>query len=445
MNLTTRFQLSRWRLEDTARHSRLLRSLNAIRLVLTASVVRDDVRAAGILSRALGFSEASWLNEATIKALKRRFPPEGNSDLWRKVVAQLPRYRKLLENEPSLTRSIILKAPHSDGEKGVLLMFFEYNWARLVCGLSDTEFDWLDSHYDFILSTSWSPTDFAMLSLFLAKTSGPVFVQPCNFGDKSKLSAFHPRIVVLDSMPSDWINPRLYTNGKKERSIDFLMVANWGEFKRHWDFFLALRRMPKSLRVVLVGQREGERDAEFIRKLARQLEVPQHLEIHQSIPIEAVNRLQEDSKVSLIFSRREGCCVAAVESLFAGCALGMRIDAYVGTLEYITPETGLRLRPGHLSEDLNKLLTLSDSLDPAAWARSRLSCDITQEKVNRVLFQSSRTRGLPWTRDIAVPYWFPYPRHLHEKDAESLRPAYAELHQRFPKVVAIDLIERGHH
>jgi glycosyltransferase involved in cell wall biosynthesis len=222
------------------------------------------------------------------------------------------------------------------------------------------------------------------------------------------------------------------------------MVANWGEFKRHWDFFVALRGMPKSLRVVLVGQREGGRDAEFISKLARQLGVPQRLEIHQSIPIEAVNRIQEDSKVSLIFSRREGCCVAAVESLFAGCALGMRNDAHVGPLEYITPETGLRLRPRHLAEDLLTLLELSGRLDPAAWAMAHLSCDVTHKKVNDNLLQSSRRRGLPWTRDVAVPYWFPYPRHLHEADAESLRPAYAEMHGRFPKVVAADLIERGH-
>jgi hypothetical protein len=117
-------------------------------------------------------------------ALKRRFPPEGNSDLWSKVAANLPRYRKLLEDEPSLTRSIILKAPLADGEKGVLLMYFEYNWARLACGLLDAEFDWLDRHYDFILSTSWSPTDYAVLALYLAKTSGPVFIQPCNYGEK---------------------------------------------------------------------------------------------------------------------------------------------------------------------------------------------------------------------------------------------------------------------
>jgi len=366
--------------------------------------------------------------------MKERFPFHGNGDFWASVVRDLPRYREPLATDPALTRSILLKAPGAGGEKGVLLMLFEYNWMRLFCGLSNEEFQWLEERFDFIFSTSWSPTDYAALAFILAKSRGPVFVQPCNFRESGKLSEFDPRIAVLDSLPCDWINPDGYPPHEGSRPIDFLMVANWGEFKRHWDFFLALRKLPADLRVVLVGQKEGGRDAEFIRRLAAEIGVPQRLEIHQSLPIDEVAALQSQAKVSLIFSRREGCCVAAVESLFAGCALGMRADAHVGPLDYINERTGLRLRPGHLAEDLQKLLEISSNLEPAAWAREHVSCFITHEKLNRQLIASAQDRGLPWTRDLAIPHWRPYPCYLRAADAEAMRPVYEDLHSRFPAV-----------
>lgn len=434
MNLKVRLLLSIWRFVDSGRHSVFLRNLNAIRLFVASCVALDHIRSAERLSCSLGFSESLWLGETIRSALKRRFPPEGNSDLWLKVAANLPRYRKLLDDEPSLTRSIILKAPLADGEKGILLMYFEYNWARSACGLLDAEFDWIDQHYDVILSTSWSPTDYAILALFLARTSSPIFVQPCNYEEKNKLSDFHRRIEVLETLPCDWINPDNYGTNVGGRPIDFLMVANWGEFKRHWDFFMALRKLPTDLRVVLVGQKEGGRDAGFIRSLAAEIGVPQTLEIHQSLPIQEVAALQSQAKVSVIFSRREGCCVAAVESLFAGCALGMRADARVGPLDYINERTGLRLRPSYLAEDLQKLLDISSTLDPAGWARENVSCFITHEKLNRQLADSARARGLPWTRDLVIPHWRPYPKYVHPEDAEAMRPVYNDLHARFPKV-----------
>jgi glycosyltransferase involved in cell wall biosynthesis len=408
--------------------------LNAARLVMQARIARREGVAAGMLARAISFSETAFLYRYISARIRRRFPFESCRELWCRVVADFPRYRAILASEPEISRSIVLKAPGPGGERGVLVLMFEYNWARLALGLSHSDFEWFDKNFDFVLSTSWSPTDYGAIAVFLAKTKGPVFVHPCHRGEAERLAQFHPRVQVLDGLPCDWINPDNYGTNVGGRPIDFLMVANWGEFKRHWDFFMALRKLPKDLRVVLVGQKEGGRDAGFIRSLAAEIGVPQTLEIHQSLQIEEVAALQSQTKVSVIFSRREGCCVAAVESLFAGCALGMRADAHVGPLDYINERTGLRLRPGHLAEDLQKLLEISPTLDPAGWARENISCFITHEKLNRQLADSARARGLPWTQDLAIPHWRPYPRYVHPEDAEAMRPVYDDLHARFPKV-----------
>lgn len=437
MKIAARWFLLKCTLVDHLRHSKILRSLNAIRLLVQGSL-RSGPCAADALSRALAFSEHVVLSQLVARQLRRRFPPESNADLWTQVVANLPRYRDLLREASHLTRSILLKAPGTGGEKGVLLMYFEYNWVRLALGIPAAEFDSFDREFDLILSTSWSPTDYAALSLLLARTQSPLFIQPCNHGEADKLRMLHPRIQVLDSLPCDWIDPAFYPpSNPSQRDIDFLMVANWGEFKRHWDFFAALTRLPRELRVVLVGQKEAGRDADFIRRLATQIGVPQDLEIHQSLGIAQVTALQSRAKVSLIFSRREGCCVASVESLFAGCALGMRADAHVGPLRYIHEQTGLRLRPGHLAEDLARLLDLSKNLEPAHWAASNISCQQTYLKVNQALQASATTRKLPWTTDLCAPHWRPYPAYIHQEDAVRMSDPLHQLSERFPALFPI--------
>lgn len=431
------------RLKDNIRYSRTLRHLNACRLAVQ-SRMSSQTRAAVLACRALGFSEYAGLDRRLAHVVRPWIDRPPREKFWEDVIrASHPRYGEPLRREPWLTRSVLLKAPGSHGEKGVLLMLFEYNWARLALGLTPDEFAWLDAHYDLVLSTSWSPTDYAALGLILSRTKGPVFVQACNFQEVPKIAGLHPRVRLLESLGCDWINPGLYPTSSEKRSIDFLMIANWGEFKRHWDFFRALSYMPANLRVVLVGQAEGGRDAEFIRRQALALGVPQSLEIHQSLPIDEVTRLQSQARVALIFSRREGCCVAFVEAMFAGCSVGIRADAHVGPLAYVNQSTGLRLRPRHLPEDLMQLHEMAVTQQPAIWARENISCFQSHMKLNRVMSLSSAERGLPWARDLAVPHWRPYPAHARREEAADLFPAYRELHERFPRVFGKEFLSQA--
>lgn len=426
-------------LKDGFRHSRAARAVAAWLEIERARLASDPVRQAACLARAMDLAEEPGVEAAACGALQKH-PGIENADVWRKVVRDLPRYRTMLRDEPALTRSIVLKAPGADGEKGVLLMTFEYNWARLLLGLTPEEFRRLDERYDFVLSASWSPTDYAVLALAVSQVRGTVFVQSCNYDEVAKIERFHPRLKCLPTLPCDWINPVLYQPKPfAERTTDIVMVANWGEFKRHWDLFRALADLPADLTVVLIGQREANRGKEFIRALARDLGAPQALEIHESIPISEVAVHQCNAKVSVIMSRREGCCVAAVESLFAGCALAMRSDAHVGPLAYINEQTGARLRPGHLADDLRHLLASASSLRPREWAVENLSCHASHQKVNAQLREHAIREGRPWTRDIALPQWRPHPTFANRGEQESMRPAYDDLHRLAPKVFAADL------
>lgn len=426
---------------DAIRHSPLVRSGIAAAGWLRSRFEGNPAKRGQRLTRALEFSESPALS-ARIRKTLATSPGFENPDVWLEVLRSNLRYRKLMKSDPGLSRSILLKAPSADGEKGILLMTFEYNWARLLAGLPDEEFQWLDTHYDLVLSTSWSPTDYAALACAVSRVKGTVFVQSCNLQEIASIEAFHPRLRCLPTMPCDWINPLLYHPLPfEQRTTDIVMVANWGEFKRHWDLFRALAQMPSDLKVVLIGQREPGRTQETIRKLARDFGARQQLDIHESIPIHEVAAHQSRAKVSVIMSRREGCCVAAVESLFAGCALAMRDDAHVGPLAYIGPQTGRQLRPDHMAEDLMALLKEASSLQPHAWAAENLACPVSRAKVNAMLKEESLKAGKPWIRDIIQPQWRPHPTYASLEEKESLRPALEELHARFPSVFPVNLID----
>jgi hypothetical protein len=443
MTLKTRFRLVCLRQEDGFRYSRSVRALLAWLFWLRGKVARRTDAKIRHLTKALGLAESQGLWRLVMRSLLPLLTPSRES-VWRHVVAALPRYATLLRDKPHLTRSVVLKAPGPEGEKGVLLNYFEYNLAR-VLSLSDSDLRWLDRHYHLVFVASWSPTDYALLGSALLRLESPLFIQCANEAERGKLAGFHPGLVCLPGLACDWVDPAFYQpKPYRDRSIDLLMVANWGAFKRHWEFFSALRDLSADLRVVLIGQKEGGRDKESITGLAREIGVPQKLEFFESLTIEQVTDLQCDSRVSVILSRREGGCVAAVESLFAGCALAMRSDAIIGSSAHINPQTGRHLRPGRIAGDLGDLLAECEVLKPREWALDRIRNDLTLARINALVEEHALASGQPWTQDLAVPRWRPHPTLANEADRERLRPAYRELHERFPSLFGADLMDQSH-
>ncbi|SKA99208.1 Glycosyltransferase involved in cell wall bisynthesis [Prosthecobacter debontii] len=431
------------RLKDEIRHSTFARSLFASALAVRGRLSVDLEERAARLARAFDLAESPILKQRILASLQKK-PGIENAPLWDAVVRCNSRYRKVIADDPGLSRSILLKTPSEGGEKGILLMTFEYNWARLLTALSETEFRWLNDRYHLVLSTSWSPTDYAALACAVSRVPGTVYVQSCNYQEIPIIESFHPRLKCLPTLPCDWINPTLYQPlPYEQRSTDIVMVANWGEFKRHWELFQILAQIPGELKVVLIGQKEPGRTQDTIRQLARSFGVNHHIEIHESIPIHEVAAHQCRAKVSVIMSRREGCCVAAVESLFAGCALAMREDAHVGPLAYINDQTGSRLRHGHAAADLQALLQKTPKLRPHVWAQENLACQVSHAKVNALFKSQSELENRPWTRDIIQPQWRPHPTYASPEAKDAVRPAYEELHQFRPDLFPAHLLDRS--
>jgi hypothetical protein len=72
---------------------------------------------------------ASQTSQNQVAAMLRKSPGLESPDVWRETIANHHQNGMAFHKQPALTRSIILKAPAANGEKGILLLTFEYNWA----------------------------------------------------------------------------------------------------------------------------------------------------------------------------------------------------------------------------------------------------------------------------------------------------------------------------
>jgi len=388
-----------------------------------------------------------WLLAPFVQGTERRrvaaFQLSDSARLWQKwqskrqanevltrdplPATEWPQLSRKIAGEPALTRSLLLKPPGPGGERGVLLVQFEYNWFRLLTQIHD--WNAFSEQYDVLWGTSWSPTNYALITAILQRVAGPVSILASNLNERPKLLSFHPRIRCPNLLSAaDWLDPACFEPRPREaRSIDILMIANWAPFKRHLDLFKALPSLPPSLRIVLVGQKEGGFTRQSILKLAKRWRVPQELEVYESLPPEEVRRLQCDAKIALILSRREGSCVAATEALMADCPLGIPAKAHVGALTHVNAQTGVRFSNRPLAPQIAEFLNQSDTFAPRRWAQENLSCHLTLAKLEAFCKQNATEGGRPWTQALAPFRWNPYPEYLPGASSSAARLALERL------------------
>jgi glycosyltransferase involved in cell wall biosynthesis len=415
-------------LADAARNSSTVWKLHAVALrmkSLTQSKPEDK-----LLTLAQAYRR--WPS----RSLERQLTPwltTERASIWRENKIGWSRYLQPLATAP-ITKGLILKAPGVNGEKGVLYVSFEYNWLRL---LEHSDWRRLLEEYFLVGASSWSPPDFPAHWALAHAGADPVFMQISHPSDMELYARFQHHIRPIPIMASDWINPAFYQpKPHDQREIDILMVAGWSHVKRHWLLFRALRKMSKQLRVVLIGQYADGRTADDVFREAKAFGVANRIEIIRDANIDDVTQHQCNSKTSIILSAREGSCVVVAESLFADAPVAMMYNAHVGSLAYINAQTGVLLRAGTMHRQLSEMIERSASFSPRRWALENITSSKATEKLNGILRDYSRERGLPWRTNIAPMCWRPDPIYMNAADNANLQTAYAALQERHGVTIA---------
>ena len=410
--------------------SRLLNEVVGCAILLRAGLtVAQPARYLEHLTLACRRLSSRYLR-AFVARLLRRWQQPSEAGVWRDRQIGWTRYwREYDLDQRQLTTSLLLKGPGPGGEKGVLYSSFEYNWLRLLAHHDAKRFL---ADYFLVGASSWSPPDYAVMLGMAGLSSDPVFVGVSNPADLAAYRVAEPTIQALPIMACDWINPDFYRpQAAADRDIDILMVANFSPFKRHWLLFDALRDMRRDLRVALIGIPVPGRGADELRREARALGALQDLEILTNVPIETVTRYQCQAKTSLVFSLREGSCVAVTESLFAGSPVGVLKNAHIGAKAYINSQTGILLRQTGLARQLDQFLEASGSYRPREWALDHITCRHASTTLNGILRDYSKRAGYQWTRDIAPLCWRYVPSYLDSADGVALAPEVARLRSQY--------------
>jgi glycosyltransferase involved in cell wall biosynthesis len=316
-----------------------------------------------------------------------------------------------------LPKAIILKPPVSPAEKGLLHVAFEGQWLRL---LRSGQAENVARRYDLLLGPSWSPPPDLALLLAVKLWPGRLYTLLSNFEDAATMRALSERLTPVPLLASSWVNPADYQEHiGRPKDYDVVMLANFSRVKRHWLFFHMLRRLPRRYRVLLLGVPLDGRTEQTIRDEARAFGVEGRFDLHVRPSRAEVARGLARARVSLIFSRREGSCIAVAESLFADTPVGLFRNARIGSRAFINAQTGRLLDRADLPGQIERFVDEADDYSPLFWARENVSCYRSQELLNRTLRDEAQGQGRPWTRDVVPMQNDTVPRYVSaETEAE---------------------------
>jgi len=409
--------------EDILRHNPVVRNLLAsVTLLRTPGATAEGTAEAA--------RRISKLCQAARLASTQSMMLKAEAAIARQITAvdpaQLPWAEFLPDfDQPCIQKAIVLKRFVSEREKGVVFVSFDNQMARLAKAGKLREFA---RHYTLVLSPQWSPQHSIASYLFPRLYPEPIFCLISNPRDLEIFPRISDKYRMIPLYASSWVDPREFTPVPyAEKNIDIFMLANFAKYKRHHALFAALGELPREYRILLVGQRERGRDKDTLLNEAAAFGVSDRFEIRENVTDEELHDSFVHAKTSLILSRREGSCVAVVESMFANTPVGLYEDAEIGSRVFINQNTGRLLRHNHLAAQLKDFVDSSAQYEPRRWVMEEgVDCVSSSRKLNEALKQWTLSNGGQWTEDIATLRWRPNPQYYEPEDAVRLRPCYDE-------------------
>jgi glycosyltransferase involved in cell wall biosynthesis len=411
----------RRRLWDLVRHHPFCARAASHALGLMATLTHHPLRRLALLARAVRVYPRRRLPALlpAIEAELARLAPDAID--WRQLG-----HGPALRND--VPKALILKPPVSAREKGLLYVTFEDQWARL---LRSGQAGAIARRYDLLLGPSSSPPPEPELLLMTRLWPGRLFTLLSNFKDAALMRRLSPRLTPIPLLASSWVDPDAFVpHLGKPKKYDMAMLAHFDPVKRHWLFFEALRRLPRDYRVLLMGVPLGQHTEEKLWAEARAFGVQDRFTLRVRPTREEIMDGLARSRVCLVFSRREGSCIAVAESLFADTPVGLFRNARVGSRAFINEQTGTLLYRRGLAHQLRHFVETSANYRPREWAVANISCHASRAVLNRFLREAAEQDGLPWTKDVLPFAKGLVPAYLSPADEAAMSPWYDDFTRR---------------
>jgi glycosyltransferase involved in cell wall biosynthesis len=297
-------------------------------------------------------------------------------------------------------RMLVLKAPVSAREKGVLCVQFNETIATLPRLL---DLERLTQQFRLVLEPSWSGACTAEL-LQYTKLRDRVVVLAAEDGDNEFLRRLGSNLVPVKIGPCDWVDPRVaapFVGSPKQ--YDIVMNSNWAGWKRHRVLMRALAQMSPTTKVVLIGVPWGNRTRADVMALAHHYGVADRLTILESIPYAEVMKITASSRVSILLSLKEGSNRALSESIACDVPVVL-LDSHVGGIrKNVVPETGMIVSESKLASALEDIISGRRKFEPRKWLLAHSCSPVSGAALNTAVRDVAIASGEEWTQDI-VPY-----------------------------------------
>jgi hypothetical protein len=330
----------------------------------------------------------------------------------------------------ALDYAAILKKP-TGAERGVLLVCFEHNFLRLA---RHADLDRLARDYDLVVSPTWSPPFDLAVMVLAARWPRRFHTLLSNYRDRDIYPRFLRNVDVVPLLASSWVHPGLMapSEPRARKTVDLVMLANFGVYKRHFALFRALRNAP-SLRARLMGVPMDGRTADNVMELARAYGVGDRVEVLQSPSDAEMRSALQEARAAVILSRREGSCIAVAEMMMMDLPVLMLRDAHVGSKAFVTADTGMLVDESRLAEGLEAIVAAASTMAPrTAMLRGGYECFTSTRVLNDALRVAAEREERPWTVDV-LPHAIVRlgPRYVQAGDATAMEDAHATFADRY--------------
>ncbi len=291
-----------------------------------------------------------------------------------------------------------LKEPQGK-EKGVLVMKYSDTAAKVMLRYDINK---IMEDYYLVVEPSFSGYCTAEVLSLMELRGTKSLIQCPHKMDYDFVMRADRNLIPVDTGSNSWVDDRVFTDIGLPKEYDCVMVALWGDIKRHYLLFEAMKNInDPGYRVCLIGGPWGRLQRD-IEDLAEYYGVRDSIDFFERLAPAEVNRLLNKSKVNALLSLKEGANKAIVEGFFANVpAVAMEENLAIGT-SYINEYTGRLVRREDLAETLLWFRENYRTFQPRKWALENIAPKISTAKIEGKLKAIAAERGEPWTRSLVV-------------------------------------------
>jgi hypothetical protein len=293
---------------------------------------------------------------------------------------------------------LLLKQSKSDNEKGLIFVKYNETVNKMVAVYDIAR---LADYYRFVIEPStWGYQD--PIFFFLMGLNTEVIIESQFAQDYNYIASIGRNLYPIHLGAGDWVDPEIFSiNENMDKKYDFVMIASWLSIKRHSLFFKSISKISSEIKkVAVVGYPISDRTLDDIISESKKYNVTHLVDFYEKLKPKDVAIILQQSKVSLMLTKREGANKALYESFFSNVPVILTNDNIGVNRNHINKYTGVCAHDKDLSQSMLFMLRNYKSFSPRPWALMNTGYINSNTTLNAFIKEIALSKGEKWTQQI---------------------------------------------